>query len=328
MVLALSLHSAALRQGRRYTEALDALQNRCEQFAPAPIDLAHNTTLAVPTPSPVHENLIAYQGFCMLRGGTGTTWRDRTDERYNRAMKRTEALSKLRSLEGAVDRRLSDEYDWRYLNPALAHGFFDQFNAVRDELRRQWPSLFDDLPVRPKPTPVDRVGGELYFNRLHVEVLRQDICQYAERLEANPGKQTLTERIATAALVLLGIALVVVWHLGYLPGTLAFGIALAFPTACMVGSFLSLVACIVVRKNKKWAMITIGMFLGLALVGVLGSSMQRAGKERKEQERVEAERKAEAEAAEKARIEAERASKKKELLQSLDSVVQRIDMVF
>ncbi len=59
MFFVLSRHSTSSQQRRRNSEPLEAIEDRHEQLALVPFDLGHNTTLAVPTPSPVHEIVTA-----------------------------------------------------------------------------------------------------------------------------------------------------------------------------------------------------------------------------------------------------------------------------
>lgn len=168
-------------------------------------------------------------------------------------MKRKEALSKLRSLEAAVDSHLSDEYKWLYLNPKFGHAFFDQFIPMRDDLGRQWPSLFDNLPVHPKPICVDRCGDdEPFFKRVDIIVLLDDIRQYADQLEANPDKQTWAEKAATASLVFLAIALVAANEYRGLPRTVA--IAIGVGAVLLVGIWFDLFSLrAIVRRVLAWA---------------------------------------------------------------------------
>lgn len=90
-------------------------------------------------------------------------------------MELNENLTKLKALRKLLKSWL--QYHHRYFDPQNTLDIFSRFSKIRNNLKKEYPRLFDDLPIRkiPKPSNTTDFEGRGYIKRDHFEILLRDI---------------------------------------------------------------------------------------------------------------------------------------------------------
>ena len=91
-------------------------------------------------------------------------------------------LPKLNALRNAVRKKLEATtprevaHPRNLFDPTNVAELFTRYEPLRDELKKEFPSLFNDLPIRTvKPSGTTEFGGRGYINRLQIKQLLDDI---------------------------------------------------------------------------------------------------------------------------------------------------------
>jgi hypothetical protein len=91
-------------------------------------------------------------------------------------MNRKESYAKLSALHHVLARFLSNPRG-QYYDPKFTLDLFHRYVPTRDELIKQNPGVFGDLPIReiPKPSTTSDYEGRGYIERSHLSILNDDI---------------------------------------------------------------------------------------------------------------------------------------------------------
>ncbi len=101
-------------------------------------------------------------------------------------MELNENFTKLKALKNTLDGWLN--LHGRYFDPQNTMDIFKRFEKIRDNLKIEYPSFFDDSPIRetPKPSETTDFDGRGYIKRNHFELLLSDINYCLDILSNRP----------------------------------------------------------------------------------------------------------------------------------------------
>lgn len=120
-------------------------------------------------------------------------------------MDKSEALAKLTALQKAVSKKLENPKA-RYFDPPIALEFFSRWLPIRDTLRKEYPTLLDDLAVRdtPKSSGTSDYEGRGYIEKQPIQQILSDMQYVLDVFAALPSVSVPSMKVTKEGLFFSG----------------------------------------------------------------------------------------------------------------------------
>ena len=120
-------------------------------------------------------------------------------------MEKSEAFAKLTALHKAVSKEVANPKAM-YFDPPLVLEFFSRWVPIRDSLRKEYPTLLDDLAVRNTPTSsgTSDFDGRGYIERKPIQQILSDMQYVLDVFAALPSVSVPSMKVTKEGLFFSG----------------------------------------------------------------------------------------------------------------------------